>query len=112
MKKVASLLILALCATTMAFGSSASDKKNPTASPEAMLSAEELELEALLEKELEVDVESVINQLAFLNKEMQAVGYDAEGNQVFAKTNLSNVPANAVLLLTEGNTQFYLVTEN
>ncbi len=114
MKRFTYTIALFIGLSSMVFASNGTDKKNPVANPEAMLSAEEAVLEAELSAEFEVSVSDVIAAVSAEPIITAVKVFDLAGNEIATLNetiDLSKMPANAELLMTEGTTQYFIVTQ-
>ncbi len=113
MKTLLYTIALVISVGTMAFASNGTPKKkNPTASPEIVLSAEEVILEAELSKELDIDIDQVIASLSTPTAITSVKVYDFTGAEIASQQgtiDYTKIPAGAELLMTDGTTQYYIV---
>jgi hypothetical protein len=110
MKKVlfAIALILVIFAQEKASANPVKETENTTS---VALTEEELLMEAALEMELTVNEEEVIAEMTASSQINEVLVYDMKGNLLHVqKSNidLSKIPSNAVLAMTDGNTQYYI----
>jgi len=114
MKRFAYTIALLIGITSVAFASDPTDQKSPTAEPAAVLSAEELALEAQLAEEFEISVSDVIAGLSAEPSISAVKVFDFAGNQIASQEgeiDFSKIPAGAELLMTEGTTQYYIIAQ-
>ncbi|GAB4333562.1 MAG: hypothetical protein OHK0038_09770 [Flammeovirgaceae bacterium] len=109
MKKV--LFAIALILVIFAQEKASANPVKDTDNTRVILTEEEMLIEAALEVELSVNEEEVIAELTASNQINEVLVYDMKGNLLHAqKSNidLSKIPSNAVLAMTDGNTQYYI----
>ncbi len=114
MKRITYTIALLIGLVSVSFASNGGDKKNPVAKPDVMLSAEEAALEAELNIEFEISVADVLAEVSAEPMITSVKVFDMTGNDIAAQNgtiDFSKIPANAELLMTEGTTRYFIVTE-
>ncbi len=114
MKRIATTFALIIATTSFLFAGNPTKEKNEVTKPAIVLSAEEVALELQLTDELSVSVESVLAELQAVDQVSEVKVFDLAGNEVASqkgKIDFTLLPANASLLMTEGNVQYYVLTK-
>ena len=114
-KSIITLFVtIAIAFTSFAGGTETETKKgDETKKTTAVLSAEELALEAELAEELDITIDEVIADLTSTVENIYV--YDVAGN-LLAEQNVETgidtetLPENAELLMTDGTSQYYIVS--
>ena len=112
MKRLAYTIALLVSLTSATFAHNGENEIS--VKPEVSLSAEELALEAELSAELEISVEAVLAEVATGPVVTAVKVFDLAGNEVSSQNgeiDFEQIPVNAELVLTEGTTQYYIITE-